>query len=131
MRGKWLVLSGLVLMGSIFSGCASLMIGDASLHTVSADSVKVDVEVTYNRAYDASLETVRAMGGLSVDNKEAGWVKSEKDNYNLAVHVEKLTEKTSRITVSASQDALPKPQYARDVLAKILKRVKQQPFWLR
>jgi hypothetical protein len=131
MRKKMFILTSLLLSVVLFSGCAAILLGGAVGYEVSADSVKTDVDASYDRTYDASLETIRAIGGLSVDKKEEGWVKSDLNNYNVAVHVDKLTEKTTRITVSARQYALPKPQYARDVLAKILKRIKQQPFWMR
>jgi hypothetical protein len=131
MKHKVFILSLLVLTVPLFSSCAALLIGGVAGYEVSADSVKADVDVSYNRAYDGSLETIRAMGGLSTDMKEEGWVKSDKDGYNVAVHVTKVTEKVTRITVSARKMAMPKPQYARDVLVKILKRVKDQPFWLR
>jgi hypothetical protein len=131
MKSKLLMIGLLVLAVPAFSSCAALLIGGAVGYEVSADSVKADVDASYDRTYDASLESIRAMGGLSTDKKEEGWVKSDKDNYSVAVHVTKVTEKTMRITVSARQLTIPKPQYARDVLVKILKRVKDQPFWMR
>ncbi len=131
MRHKIFILCLLVFAVPLFSSCAAILIGGAVGYEVSADSVKANVDSSYDKTYDASFETLRAIGGLSVDKKEEGWVKSEMNNYDVAVHIEKLTEKTARITVSARKYALPKPQYARDVLAKILKRVRQQPFWMR
>jgi hypothetical protein len=131
MKCKVFILSLLVLSVPLFSSCTTLLIGGAAGYEASADSVKADVDVSYDRAYDASLETIRSMGGLSIDKKTEGWVKSDVNKYDVAVHIEKVTEKTIRITVSARQDFLPKSQYARDVLAGILRRVKDQPFWMR
>lgn len=131
MWRKLLILSVTVAAVGAFSGCAAILIGGVAGYEVSADSVKANVETSYNRAYDGSLETVRAMGGLSIDKKDEGWVKSDKDGYMVAVHVEEIDGKTMRITVSARKLTLPKPQYARDVLVKILKRIKDQPFWMR
>ncbi len=131
MKFKILILIILVLSVPLLSSCAALLIGGVVGYEVSADSVKADIDTSYARAYDASLETIRAMGGLSIDKKTEGWIKSEVDNYNVAVHIEKLTEKTVRIAVSARKHTLPKSQYARDVLADILKRLKQQPIWMR
>ena len=131
MWRKFFVLSLMVSAIGLFSGCAAILIGGVAGYEVSADSVKADVDTSYSRAYDASLEALREMGGLSIDKKDEGWVKSDKDNYNVAVHIVKITDKTMRITVSARKLALPKPQYARDVLVRILKRVKDQPLWMR
>ena len=131
MKHKAFIFSLLVLTVPLFSSCTALLIGGAIGYEISSDSVKADVDTSYDRAYDASLETIRAMGGLSIDKKTEGWVKSDLNNYNVAVHLEKLTEKTVRITISARKYALPKPQYARDVLVKILNRLKDQPFWMR
>ena len=130
MKNKMFIFISLISMGALFSGCTALLVGGAAGYEVSAESAKADVDGSYDKAYDASLETIRAMGGISEDKKAEGWVKSDVDHYHVAVHIEKLPEQTVRITVSAWQDAIPEVQYARDVLARILNREKQQPVWL-
>ena len=131
LKMKIFTLGLLVATVPMLSSCAALLIGGVAGYEVSADSVKADLDVSYDRAYDAALESIRAMGGESIDKKDEGWVKSNVNNYTVAVHIVKLTEKTTRVTVSARKFTLPKSQYARDILAKILVRVKQQPFWMR
>ena len=131
MKRRVWILSLMIVAVPLLSSCAALLIGGVAGYEVSADSVKANVDTSYDRAYDASLEAIRQMGGLSVDKKDEGWIKSDKDNYAVAVHIEKVNEKTVKITVSARKLTLPKPQYARDVLVKILQRVKDQPLWMR
>lgn len=59
-----------------------------------------------------------------MEDEVGGWIKFDTEKYNVAIHVEKLTEKTVQITVSARKHTLPRVQFARDVLAKIDKRLK-------
>ena len=131
MKNKIFIFSFLVLMGGLFSGCASFFTGGVAGYEVNAGSAKADVDVSYARAYDASLETIRAMYGISEDNKGQGWVKTQLHHHYVTVHIEKLHEGAVRITVSARRYAVLKAQYARDVLARIIERIKQQPLWLR
>ena len=93
MWRKFFMLSVMASAIGLFSGCAAVLIGGVAGYEVSADSVKGNVDTSYDRAYDASLEAIRDMGGLSVDKKEEGWVRSDQDGYAVAVHVEELNKK--------------------------------------
>ena len=130
MKCKAFVFSLLVLMGGLFSGCASFFSGSAVGYEVNARSAIANVDVSYDRAYDASLETIRALYGISEDNKSEGWVRTQLHHRYVSVHIEKWTDGTVRLTVTARRYAVAQAQYALDVLAKIIERIKQQPTWL-
>jgi hypothetical protein len=130
MDRKVFIFSLLVLMGGLFSGCGGIFTGGAPGYEVSAQSAKANVSVSYSRAYEASLETIRDMGGISEDKKSEGWVRTQLRHHYVSVHIEKLTDGTVGITVSARRDDVPKTQYAADVLAKIIKKINQQLSWM-
>jgi hypothetical protein len=112
-------------------GFLIFLMGNASGYEAGPGSATAQVDVSYDRAYDAGLDGVRDLGGLSTDSKQEGWIKSEQDNTYVEVHIESLENNAAAITVSAKQLGLAKPEYAQDVLKRILKRIKRQPFWMR
>jgi hypothetical protein len=109
---------------------ASLMMNSTQASQIRPEDVKQDLNVSYDRAFDASLETIRAMGGLSIDKKTEGWVRANWKHNNVDVAVEKISENSTRITVSSQKRGIIQKQYAQNVLASILKRVEEQPLWM-
>jgi hypothetical protein len=116
---------GILIAGIPFlSGCFGLIIGAAVGYEVSPDSVRVQFDTSYARAYQASLATLRSMGKTDMEDEKGGWVKAVIDKDDVAVHVEQLTEKTTQVTVSSRRYALPRVQVARDILNRISKKIR-------
>ena len=100
------------------------MAGGAVGYAVSADSVKADFDTSYEKACSVSLDVAKAMiGSIDMSDKATGWIKSESEGNNVAIHIVKLTEGTMQITVSARKYATPRAQFARNILAKISKKL--------
>lgn len=122
---KLTILFSLILAAPLLSGCFALLAGGAIGYTVSADSVKADFDTSYDRAYNVSLDVAKAMiGTIDVSDKATGWIKSESEGNNVAIHIAKLTEETVQVTVSARKYATPRVQFARNILANISKKLK-------
>jgi hypothetical protein len=122
---KVAILFSLILAVPLLSGCFALLAGGAIGYTVSADSVKADFDASYDRAFNVSLDVAKAMiGSIDVSDKATGWIKSESEDNNVAIHIVKLTEGTVQVTVSARKYATPRVQFARNILAKISKKLK-------
>ena len=121
---------GVIVVASIFavpflSGCFALLAGGAIGYEVSADSVKAQFDSSYERAYKASLEVAKAMvGTIDMADEAGGWIKSNPEENNVAIHIVKQTDKTVEITVSARKYATPRVQFAKDMLAKISRKLK-------
>jgi len=119
------ILFSLILAAPLLSGCFALLAGGAIGYEVSADSVKADFDTSYDRAFNVSLDVAKAMiGSIDMSDKAAGWIKSESESNNVAIHIVKLTEETVQVTVSARKYAAPKVQFARNILANISKKLK-------
>lgn len=119
------ILFSLILAVPLVSGCVALLAGGAIGYEVSADSVKADFDASYDRAYTVSLDVANAMiGTVDLADKAAGWIKSESEGNNVAIHIVKLTEETTQVTVSARKYAAPRVQFARNILANISKKLK-------
>jgi len=131
MRLKVFILSILVLGCGIFSSCALLQNGGASKFESSTSKAEGQVDVSFDHVYDATLETVREMGGISEDRKSEGLINFALDNYKYTIQINKLSDGKIQIAVSAMEFPMPKVHDANDVLTKILERIKQQPLWLK
>jgi Protein of unknown function (DUF3568) len=114
-----------ILAVPLFSGCFALLAGGAIGYGVSPDSVKANFDTSYDRAYDVSLDVTKAMSGtINMTDQTTGWIKSTSEGYDVAIHIVKLTESTVQVTVSARKFATPRVQFARNVLAKISRKLK-------
>lgn len=119
------ILFSLILAVPLLSGCFALLAGGAIGYEVSPDSVKADFDTSYDRAYNVSLDVAKRMiGTVDISDKAAGWIKSESEGNNVAIHIVKLTEETVQVTVSARKYATPRVQFARNILANISKKLK-------
>ena len=119
------IVVALILVVPLLSGCFALLAGGAIGYEVSADSVKAQFDSSYERAYKASLDVAKAMvGTIDMADETTGWIKSSSENNNVAIHIVKQTDKTVEITVSARKYATPRVQFAKDILAKISKKLK-------
>ncbi len=119
------ILFVMILAAPLLSGCFALLAGGAIGYEVSSDSVKADFDTSYDRAYNVSLDVAKAMiGSIDMSDKAEGWIKSESEDNNVAIHIVKLTEETVQVTVSARKYATPRVQFARNILAKISKKLK-------
>ena len=120
-----MIVVALILVVPLLSGCFALLAGGAIGYEVSADSVKAQFDSSYERAYKASLDVAKAMvGTIDMADETTGWIKSSSENNNVAIHIVKQTDKTVEITVSARKYATPRVQFAKDILAKISKKLK-------
>lgn len=119
------IVVALILAVPLLSGCFALLAGGAIGYTVSADSVKAEFDSSYEKAYNASLDVAKAMvGTIDMSDETTGWIKSESEDNNVAIHIVKQTDNTVEITVSARKYATPRVQFAKDILAKISKKLK-------
>lgn len=107
----------------LVAGCWFL-VGAGAGYEITSDSAKGHFDTSFARAYQVSLNIIKPQGNITMDDEKGGWIKAVIDNYNTAVHIEQLTERTVQVTVSARKYALPKPQFARDILSRISKKLK-------
>ena len=125
MIKKMRIVGALILAIPLLSGCAALVVGAAIGYEVSPDSVKGQFESSYGKAYKGSLNVAKSMvGSIDMADEAAGWIKSESEGNNVAIHIVKQTDKTVEITVSARKYTAPRVQFAKDILSKISKKLK-------
>lgn len=114
-----------ILAMPLLSGCIALLAGGAIGFEVSADSVKAQFYTSYERAYKVSLDVANDMvGTVSMADEPTGWIKADSEGNNVAIHIVKQTDRTVQVTVSARKYGTPRVQFARDVLAKIARKLR-------
>lgn len=113
----------LIMISPLLSGCWFIAGGVAG-YEVTQDSVQGHFDTSFEEAYQVSLKVMQSLGKTNVQDEKGGWIKTDIDNHVVALHIEKLTERTVQITVSARKYTLPKPQFARNILDKISSRLR-------
>jgi len=119
------VLFSLIVALPLSSGCLALLAGGAIGYEVSPDSVKADFDTSFDRAYNVSLDVAKAMiGTIDMADNVGGWIKVKSDGNDIAIHIVKLTDATVQVTVSARKNSAPRVQFARNILAKISRKLR-------
>ena len=127
MARKLFMFCVLLMLCPFLAGCWFLVgaaAGGATAMGVSPDSTVSHFDTSFDRAYSVSLSVIRSMGKTSMEDQKGGWIKAEAQNHLVAVHVEELTEKTVKVTVSARKSGVPKVKFAREIMERIANRLR-------
>jgi hypothetical protein len=98
------------------AGIASMFIGKDS----SEDNFKVD----YDKAYNASLNTVRQMGQVTKENNATGFIEGKVSGCDVKLKIAKKSDGLVFVNVSARKYMMPKPDIAGGVLLEISNKLK-------
>lgn len=96
----------------------------AALLFAGKDSAQASFENGYDKVYKSAMEVMSSEGKIEEEGKNSGIIKGKINNTNVTVKIEKTSEKTVRITVSARKYLLARPQDARGFLYKISQKLK-------
>ena len=119
------VVLGLCLPAFSLSGCAPLFlagIGAVAGYAVSRDSVTVDLDRPYNRAWAAALEETKRQGRLKKEDPSRGRIDARVRESDVVITLEQLTDSTVRVVVRARQKLLPKIDIAQKLGVAIARR---------
>lgn len=112
----------LMMAVPLVSGCWFLVgagAGGATVYEVSTGTVTANYDVRFERAYQASLDVLRSKGKTTMEDGVGGWVKADIGERDAAVHIERLTERASKVTVSARKGVVPDGAFARNIMTDI------------
>ena len=110
----------LVAVGS-FAGCAAVLIGAgvAGGVAISEDTAKLEVDTNYSRAWKVAYNTIKEMGIVKVQDKDAGKIEATVQESAVEAKVIPLTSRTVRIQVKARKNLLPNMDLAMMIINKI------------
>ncbi len=115
----------------IFTAQAILGVGflpaGVAITVIGKDSAQEDFDLPYDRVYDKALATLRGMTGRATvkdENRETGVIAALVDKNDVVLKIEKVSDLSTQITVSARRLLLPKPEVAQGVLYQISQKLK-------
>ena len=97
-------------------GVAAVLIGK--------DSYQADFALAYDKIYNTSIKVVKQMGELTKEDSSKGVIKGKVSGSNITVKLERKTQKSIQVTVSARKLLIPKPKVAGGVLHEITEKLK-------
>ncbi|MBU1912228.1 MAG: hypothetical protein KKB22_01665 [Candidatus Omnitrophica bacterium] len=86
---------------------------------ISKDSVNGIIDVSFEHAYEVSLEVVERMGEITKQDAPNGVIKANINGAMVALQLKKKTDNETEIKISARKYLFPKPDIAGGVLYQI------------
>lgn len=113
---SWMVVSLFIL-----SGCAAVLIGAgvAGGVAISEDTAKLEADTSYDRAWNVVFDTVKSMGAVNSQDKDAGKIQANIQDSRVDVKVMPITTKTVRIEVKSRKNLLPNMDLAMIIINRI------------
>ena len=102
-------------------GCAAVLIGAgvAGGVAISEDTAKLEVDTSYNRAWNVTYDTLKSMGAVNLQDKDSGKIAANVQDTKIEAKVLPLTPQTVRIEIKARKNLLPKMDLAMTIINRI------------
>jgi uncharacterized protein involved in outer membrane biogenesis len=104
-------------------GLVPLGIAGVLAEVMGKDSVKENFKVSFDKAYNVSLEMLKKTGEVKKEDRAEGIIKAKLKTHSITVKIEKISEKATQITVSARKFLKPEIPFAGGVLYQISEKV--------
>jgi len=108
---------------SMLAGVAILPVAVAATFT-GKDSAEQDFDAAFDTVYALGLSVLKKMGKVTLENATEGVIKANINAAMIAVKLRKVSEKKTKVVVSARKYLLPKPQVAAGVIYEMLAQFK-------
>ena len=107
------------------SGCVAVLVGAgvAGGIAISEDTVKLERDTSFRRAWAVSTNTVKSMGSITLQDKTAGKIEAIVRDTKIHLNVLPVTPKTVRIEVKARKNFLPNINLATEIINTINSRL--------
>lgn len=99
----------LIILVSVY-GCAPLLLtmGAAGTAAVSIDTMRLERNVEYNRAWDATLAALKEQSAqITTQDQEAGIIKATLDQSDISIRITKLESRPTAIDITSRRKGLP------------------------
>jgi hypothetical protein len=112
---------GLTFWAFCLYGCAALLIGGgvAGGIAISKDTAQLEIDSSFEHAWDVIYSTVDDMGLIGLRDKKAGRIEADVQNSKVIVQLKRITAKAVRIKVSARKNLFPNIDLAIDIINRI------------
>lgn len=117
-------IQGLSVYGaSMLTGVAALPVA-AAFTLAGKDYAQADYNVSWDRAYEAGLKALKESGRIKKENKATGAISADVRGVQVALKLGKISDKTTRVAVSARKYLLPQPEVAAGIMYRISDELK-------
>ncbi|MEW5758431.1 MAG: DUF3568 family protein [Candidatus Omnitrophota bacterium] len=109
------------------SGCAALLVGGGVIGgvAISKDTVKSGVEANYNRVWGVSIDEVKKVADIRLEDKKRGIIEaSSQSGEKITIKIREITRNSCEIIIKSRKNLLPDITLAHDLSNKIINRVK-------
>ncbi len=108
-------------------GCAPVLLATGVVvgYAVSRDSVLLDLDQPWDRAWSAAQQEVSEQGLVKRENPKRGRLDARVEEADVVIVLKQLTPSTVRVVVRARKNLLPKVDVAQKVALGIQRRVER------
>ncbi len=114
----------LLLSLGLFTGCAAVLIGAgvAGGIAISDDTVKTNVDTSFNSVWTNTVATLKNMGTVILEDKNHGKAEAMIEDSHAWINVKKLTEKATEIKIKVRKNLLPNIDLAHKISVNIVEK---------
>jgi hypothetical protein len=120
----WAGLLGVLCM--LMTGCAPLLLGVAvggvSMYAASKDTVYGDTDTPYDVIWTSARNIARIRGKIIRESEGEGVINVQTDSGKVWIRLQRLTDSTTRINVSARKYHFPNLSLAQELFVKIMEQ---------
>ena len=124
VRKRLFLISCILNMALVASGCAPLIIGGAigavGGYAISKDTVQVDIDKPYDSLWASAVSVSDARGIIRLEDPARGRIELDAEKSKVRINITRLTKLASRIRVSARKYHLPNISLAEDICMRVI-----------
>ena len=110
------------------SGCVPLIIGGAAgavgACAVSKDTIQGDFDKSFDSLWNAAYSVSKTQGTVKREDPDRGFINFEAKSSKVEIHLVRLTQKATRLRVSARKHHFPNLNLAQDIFTKIMEEAR-------
>ena len=115
----------MVLLGISTAGCALFLVGAGAAGgvAISKDTATVNVDKSFEQAWNVTYKQLESMGAINLQDKKVGKIGANIQNSEVTANIKRLTRKTVTIEIKARKNLLPNVGLAQDILNAIIQQL--------
>ena len=106
-------------------GCALFLVGAGAAGgvAISKDTATVNVDKSFEQAWNVTYKQLESMGAINLQDKKVGKIGANIQNSEVTANIKRLTRKTVTIEIKARKNLLPNVGLAQDILNAIIQQL--------
>ena len=123
------ILAVLCAVACAFGACGCVAVfwaaaGGVGVFAASKDTLQGEFDISYDRLWDSSLTVMKYRGAVTNQAVEQGTIEGLDGKTKVWIKLERVTQATTRLRVSARRYKMPNLEVAQQVYTKIIEQVK-------